>query len=64
MPTVALTPGRQSEWRASNAQFPAPQEIYPPKVTEFAFVTDGACCVADILEMELLICKVRPIFSL
>ena len=34
------------------------QEIYPPKVSEFAFVTDGACCVADILDMELLICKV------
>ncbi|CAI8014745.1 G1/S-specific cyclin-E1 [Geodia barretti] len=33
------------------------EEIYPPKVTEFAFVTDGACCVADILDMELLICK-------
>lgn len=33
------------------------EEIYPPKVTEFAYVTDGACCVTDILDMELLICK-------
>ena len=27
-------------------------------MTEFAYVTDGACGVADILDMELLICKV------
>lgn len=35
------------------------QEIYPPKVTEFAYVTDGACDVATILDTELVICKVR-----
>lgn len=34
------------------------QEIYPPKVGEFAYVTDGACSVASITEMELIICKV------
>jgi len=34
------------------------QEIYPPKVTEFAYVTDGACDVATILDTELVICKV------
>lgn len=38
--------------------FPLFQEIYPPKVSEFAYVTDGACSVSDILDMELLICKV------
>lgn len=35
------------------------QEIYPPKVSEFAYVTDGACTVANILDTELIICKVR-----
>ncbi len=34
------------------------QEIYPPKVNEYAYVTDGACGLADILAMELVICKV------
>ena len=34
------------------------QEIYPPKVADFAYVTDGACTAVDILEMELIICKV------
>ena len=34
------------------------QEIYPPKVKEFAYVTDGACMVSDILEEELKIYKV------
>lgn len=33
------------------------EEIYPPKVTEFAYVTDGACGVANILDVELVICK-------
>ncbi|XP_064394881.1 G1/S-specific cyclin-E1-like [Halichondria panicea] len=33
------------------------EEIYPPKVGEFAYVTDGACSVASITEMELIICK-------
>ena len=39
------------------AFFPV-QEIYPPKVADFAYVTDGACTAIDILEMELIICKV------
>ena len=39
------------------------QEIYPPKVTEFAYVTDGACGVADILDMELVLCKVSLFLS-
>lgn len=34
------------------------QEIYPPKVTDFAYVTDGACSVQEILDVELHICKV------
>lgn len=33
------------------------EEIYPPKVGDFAYVTDGACSVASILNMELVICK-------
>ena len=39
------------------------QEIYPPKLTEFAYVTDGACTEDEILDQELLILKVRPICS-
>lgn len=34
------------------------QEIYPPKVKEFGYVTDGACSVEDILCQELIIYKV------
>jgi cyclin E len=34
------------------------EEIYPPKITEFAFVTDGACSENEILDMELIILKV------
>ncbi|XP_056378438.1 G1/S-specific cyclin-E2 [Hyla sarda] len=33
------------------------EEIYPPKLHEFAYVTDGACSEDDILEMELIILK-------
>ncbi|XP_069682131.1 G1/S-specific cyclin-E isoform X2 [Periplaneta americana] len=33
------------------------EEIYPPKIAEFAFVTDGACSEAEILDMELVILK-------
>uniref|UniRef100_A0A8C7V2Z6 Cyclin E2 n=1 Tax=Oryzias sinensis TaxID=183150 RepID=A0A8C7V2Z6_9TELE len=33
------------------------EEIYPPKILEFAFVTDGACSVWDIQQTELLILK-------
>lgn len=34
------------------------QEIYPPKLAEFAYVTDGACSETEILEQELVILKV------
>ncbi|XP_061163487.1 G1/S-specific cyclin-E-like [Saccostrea echinata] len=33
------------------------EEIYPPKIAEFAYVTDGACSEAEILEQELVILK-------
>lgn len=31
------------------------EEIYPPKLSEFAYVTDGACSEEDILQQELVI---------
>ncbi|XP_053673745.1 G1/S-specific cyclin-E [Anopheles nili] len=31
------------------------EEIYPPKIGEFAYVTDGACTAEDILQEELLV---------
>lgn len=31
------------------------EEIYPPKLSEFAYVTDGACNEEDILKQELVI---------
>ncbi len=33
------------------------EEIYPPKLQEFAYVTDGACSEEEILTMELVILK-------
>lgn len=33
------------------------EEIYPPKLTEFAYVTDGACQTEQILDKELVILK-------
>jgi len=33
------------------------EEIYPPKLQEFAYVTDGACSEDDILTMELVVLK-------
>ena len=33
------------------------EEIYPPKLQEFAYVTDGACGEEDILTMELVVLK-------
>jgi len=33
------------------------EEIYPPKLQEFAYVTDGACNEEEILQMELMILK-------
>lgn len=34
------------------------EEIYPPKLHQFAYVTDGACTEDEILSMELIIMKV------
>ncbi|CAO1351384.1 unnamed protein product [Diamesa hyperborea] len=31
------------------------EEIYPPKLNEFAYVTDGACTEEDILQQEVLV---------
>lgn len=33
------------------------EEIYPPKISEFAYVTDGACTESEILDQELLMLK-------
>ncbi|XP_018422733.1 PREDICTED: G1/S-specific cyclin-E2 [Nanorana parkeri] len=33
------------------------EEIYPPKLHEFAYVTDGACSEEDIVQIELIILK-------
>uniref|UniRef100_A0A667YR16 Cyclin E2 n=1 Tax=Myripristis murdjan TaxID=586833 RepID=A0A667YR16_9TELE len=33
------------------------EEIYPPKIQEFAYVTDGACDIWDIQRTELIILK-------
>ncbi|XP_050072276.1 G1/S-specific cyclin-E, partial [Anopheles maculipalpis] len=42
------------------------EEIYPPKIGEFAYVTDGACTDEDILREELLVLstldwKINPV---
>lgn len=37
------------------------QEMYPPKVAEFAFLTDGACTDKEILDLELVLLKVRAL---
>ncbi|XP_059058330.1 G1/S-specific cyclin-E [Achroia grisella] len=34
------------------------EEVYPPKIGEFAYVTDGACTTEEILLEELLILKI------
>ncbi|XP_063357982.1 G1/S-specific cyclin-E [Cydia amplana] len=34
------------------------EEVYPPKIGEFAYVTDGACTTDEILLEELLILKI------
>ncbi|XP_055849912.1 G1/S-specific cyclin-E [Episyrphus balteatus] len=31
------------------------EEIYPPKIAEFAYVTDGACLEEDILQHEIIL---------
>ncbi|XP_076865892.1 G1/S-specific cyclin-E2-like [Brachyhypopomus gauderio] len=33
------------------------EEIYPPKIMELAYVTDGACLEEEILQMELVMLK-------
>lgn len=33
------------------------EEIYPPKLSEFAYITDGSCSEEDILHTEILIVK-------
>ncbi|XP_037390536.1 G1/S-specific cyclin-E1 [Pygocentrus nattereri] len=33
------------------------EEIYPPKVHQFAYVTDGACTGEEILSMEVIVMK-------
>ena len=33
-------------------------------MTEFAYVTDGACGVANILDVELVICKVSNLVQM
>jgi len=33
------------------------EEIYPPKLSEFAYVTDGACSEAEIMMKELVVMK-------
>lgn len=35
------------------------EEIYPPKMAEYAYVTDGACSESEIISKEIVICKVR-----
>ncbi|KAM4614093.1 G1/S-specific cyclin-E1-like [Discoglossus pictus] len=40
------------------------EEIYPPKLCQFAFITDSACTEDEILSMELLIMKVNRTVSL
>ena len=34
------------------------EEIYPPKISDFALTTDGACNVEGIKKMEMVIAKV------
>ena len=36
------------------------EEIYPPKLAEFAYVTDSACTEVEMREMELMMLKVKP----
>lgn len=39
------------------------EEIYPPKISEFAYVTDGACTESEILDQELLMLKVSQLWG-
>lgn len=38
------------------------QEMYPPKVHQFAYVTDDACTEDEILSMEVIIMQVQKVF--
>lgn len=38
------------------------QEIYPPQLKDFAYVTDRACTAEEILVMELAMLKVSILF--
>ena len=40
------------------------EEIYPPKLSEFAYVTDGACTESEILDKELVMLKVSSMCKL
>ena len=35
------------------------QEIYPPRLTDFSYVTDGACTDEQILQQEVILLKVH-----
>ena len=56
------TPTRKSELQligVSALFFAAKlEEIYPPKLAEFAYVTDSACTEMEMREMELMMLKV------
>ena len=57
------TPTRKSELQlieVSALFFAAKlEEIYPPKLAEFAYVTDSACTEMEMREMELMMLKVN-----
>ena len=49
------------KWNPCAFFFFCRQEMYPPKVAEFAFLTDGACTDKEILDLELVLLKVRAL---
>ena len=61
------TPTRKSELQligVSALFFAAKlEEIYPPKLAEFAYVTDSACTEMEMREMELMMLKVNLALS-
>lgn len=56
---VSLVPPPDPPPGTGTQNLSVPQEIYPPKICEFAYVTDGACDMWDIQQTELLMLKVR-----
>lgn len=40
------------------------QEIYPPKLSDFSFITDGACTSNDILRQELELIQVNLVLNI